>query len=99
MATPTFSAFKQFNKKNPAFPIGGINHKRFHRKTNGAEELGVFVAAGGRVYVHEERWFLYLELESTGELDAVVNLIRDTKRKGGYLSPENAVAQVRGVAA
>jgi len=99
MATPTLSTIKLFSNKEPAFPPGCINHKRFHRKTNGAEELGVFVAAGGRVYVHEERWFLYLELESTGELDAVVNLIRDAKRKGKHLSPEDAVTQIRGVAA
>jgi len=47
MAIPILLTVKQFNQKHPAFPIGGINHKRFNRKTNGAEELGVFVEAGG----------------------------------------------------
>jgi len=99
MVIPTISTFHQFSEKYPAFPEGGTRHQRFNEETNGAKELGVFVTSGARVYIHEERYFLRLELESTGELDAVVNLIREVKRKGKYLSPEDAVAQVRRIAA
>jgi hypothetical protein len=31
LAAPTISTIKQFRKKYDAFPVGGINHKRFHR--------------------------------------------------------------------
>jgi len=85
--------------KNPAFTESGERWKIFHAETNGMEALGVVVHIGSRVYLDQARYPLWIELQNTGELDAVVKLIRERKRKGKYLSPEDAVAQVRGIAA
>jgi hypothetical protein len=51
------------------------------------------------VLIHEERYFLAIELKNTGEFDSVFELMREAKKQGKYLPPEDAVAQVRGVAA
>ena len=60
------------------------------------KDFGVFVNVGRRVFIHEERYFLAIELKNTGEFDAVIELIQEAKKKGKYLPPEDAVAQIRG---
>jgi hypothetical protein len=98
MSIPTLSTFKQFTKKYPAFCESGIRYQRFNEPTNGLKEFGVFVNDGSRVLINDERYFLAIELKNTGEFDAVIKLIRQAKEQGNYLSPEDAVLQVRGVA-
>lgn len=47
--------FKQFAQKHPAFPVGGLRHKKFHEKTNGFQNA--FVNVGRRVLIDEEKFF------------------------------------------
>ena len=96
MAIKILDSFKQFCEKYPSFNLGGIRFQRFNEDTNGAKELGVFVSIGSRVYVNPPRYFLWAELQTTGELRDVVKLIQTLKKSGKYLSPEDAVAQIRG---
>ena len=96
MATTTFLTFNQFPEKHCAFRLGGLRHQKFNEKTNGLKEIGAFVNVGRSVLIHEERYFLAIELKNTGEFDSVVNLIREAKKQGKYLSPEDAVALTRG---
>lgn len=96
MKIPSLLTVKQFNQKHPAFPEGGIRHQKFNEEKNGLKEIGVFVSVGRRVLVHEYRYFLTIELKNTGEFDSVIKLIREATKKGEYLSPEDAVAQIRG---
>jgi hypothetical protein len=85
----------QFCIKYPAFTESGERWKIFNAESNGMSDLGVIVRIGRRVYYDENRYFLWIELQNTDELDAVVKLIRDAKSQGKYLSPEDAVAQRR----
>ena len=96
MKIPSLSTVKQFNQKYPAFPEGGIRHQKFNEETNGLKEIGAFVNVGRRVLINEHRYFLAIELKNTGEFDSVIKLIREATKKGGYLSPEDAVVQIRG---
>ena len=96
MAIRTLSTVKHFSQKYPAFPEGGVRHRRFNKETNGLGDFGVFVNNGRRVLIDDERYFLAIELKNTGEFDAVMKLIREAKEKGKYLPPEDAVAQIRG---
>jgi hypothetical protein len=84
--------------ENKAFTPAGERWKIFNADTNGMNELMVIVRINNRVYFDESRYPLWVELQNTGELDAVVKLIRQAKEQGNYLSPEDAVLQVRGVA-
>ena len=65
--------------------VGGMRFQRFNEDTNGAKELGVFVSIGSRVYVNPPRYFLWAELQTTGELRDVVKLIQAAKKSGKYL--------------
>lgn len=95
MSIRNLLTMKQHCSKNSAFRIGGEQHKVFNRLKNGMEELCVVVHIGRHVYIDQDRYFLWVELQNTGELEAVVKLIREAKAQGRYLSPEDAVAQVR----
>lgn len=96
MEIPSLSTFKQFDKKYDAFTEGGMRYEKFNEKTNGLKEIGAFVNVGRRVLINEHRYFLAIELKNTGEFDPVIKLIREASKKGKYLSPEDAVAQIRG---
>lgn len=87
------------NEYYKAFTESGERWKIFHAEQNGMEDLEVVVRIGRRVYIDEARYPLWIELQNTGELDAVVRLIRNAKRNGGRISPEDAVTQIRGIAA
>lgn len=91
-----YFTFNDFNDTHPETRPGGLRDQAFNENGNGAKELQVFPKNGRRRYIDEERYYLRIELLNTGELDAVVELIREAKRKGKYLSPEDAVALVRG---
>ena len=87
---------KQYLAKHPECTYGGLQHQKFNQDKNGAKELGVFKKCGRTVLVDEERRSLWIDLQTTGELDAVVKLIHKAKEQGKYISPEDAVAQIRG---
>lgn len=102
MARPSLSNLRTVSQhcdENPAFTESGERWKIFNAETNGMEDLGVVVHIGSRVYLDQARYPLWIELVNTGELDAVVKLIRKAKEQGKYISPEDAVTQIRGVAA
>lgn len=60
MSIPTLLTVKQFSQKHPAFPVGGLRHQIFHETDNGLQAGGVIVRNGGRVLIHEERFFNWL---------------------------------------
>ena len=99
MAVRKLNTFNQFPKDHRETNEGGLRWQAFNEDENGAKELQVFPKNGRRRYIDEDRYYLRIELENTGELNAVVKLIRETKARGGYLGPEDAVAQIRGSAA
>ena len=88
--------FNGFIATHPETRMGGARDQAFYENENGSKELQIFPKKGRRRYVDEERYYLGIELENTGEHAAVVKLIQEAKRKGKYLSPEDAVAQIRG---
>ncbi len=96
MSVPTLLDVNQLTKKHTAFKLGGVRYEIFHGKQNGLEEVGAVVRKGRRVLIDEARYFTWIELRSTGELDAVRKLLREAKAGGSYLTPEEAVARVRG---
>jgi len=96
MNIPTLSAFNRFSQKYEPFPEATLRDQRFYEEKNQLKEFGAFVEAGRRVLVHEERYFLALELKNTGEFDSVIELMRQARKQGRYLSPEDALAQIRG---
>ena len=57
----TYQTIKQFCQRNPAFTDGGIRHNIFFEKTNGLKESGAIVRNGGRILIHEERFFVWKE--------------------------------------
>jgi len=99
MAIPTLFTFNGFHETHSETRKGGLRDQAFYEDENGSKELQVFPKKGRRRYVDEDRYYLHIELENTGELKAVVELIKEAKKKGKYLSPEDAVAQIRGSAA
>jgi len=66
MPAPTLLSVKNFNRKHPSFPIGGLRHKIFHADDNGMKSEGVIVRDGYRVLLHEERFFNWLLKRSGG---------------------------------
>ncbi len=60
----TYQTIKQFCERNPAFTAGGIRHNIFYEETNGLKELGAIVRNGGRILIHEERFFAWIEKRS-----------------------------------
>ena len=85
-----------FCEKNPAFTNGGLRWQIFNEETNGLKSIKAIVRIGRNVYINPERYFLWVELQNTGELDTVVTLILEMKASGKYLPPEDAVVQIRG---
>ncbi len=55
---------KQFSKKYPAFPEGGIRHRIFHAESNGLAKSGTIIRNGRRILINEERWFAWLESQN-----------------------------------
>jgi hypothetical protein len=99
MSTRKLFTFIDFNDTHSETRMGGLRDQAFYENENGAKELQVFPKNGRRRYVDEDRYYLRIELENTGELDSVVKMVREAKAKGQYLAPEDAVAQIRGGAA
>ena len=60
----TYQTIKQFCERNPAFTQGGIRHNIFFEETNGLKESGAIVRNGGRILIHEERFFAWIETRS-----------------------------------
>jgi len=88
-----------FCEKNPSFTNGGLRWQIFNEDTNGLKDIGAVVRIGRSVYFNPPRYFLWVELQNTGELDAVIKQIRESKARGKYLIPEDAVTQIRSNAA
>ena len=57
----TYQTIKQFCQRNPAFTEGGVRHNIFFEDTNGLKESGAIVRNGGRILIHEERFFVWIE--------------------------------------
>ena len=98
MASRSLDTFNHFHQTHLETTLGGLRYDAFNEDQNGAKEVQVFPKKGRRRYVDEDRYYLWLELRNTGELDAVICLIRQAKANGGYVSPADAVAKVRGCA-
>ncbi len=65
----TYQTIKQFCQRNPAFTEGGIRHNIFFEGTNGLKESGAIVRNGGRILIHEDKFFAWIEKRSgKGEL-------------------------------
>ncbi len=64
MTTPILSTVKQFSDKHPAFPIGGLRHRLFHKETNGLKDSGAILQNGRRIIINEEKFFTWLEAQS-----------------------------------
>jgi hypothetical protein len=62
--TPTFLTVKQFAKKYPAFPEGGLRHMIFHEKANGLKKSGAIIRNGRRILIKEERFFVWVESQN-----------------------------------
>jgi hypothetical protein len=54
---PTLLTVKQFARKHPAFPEGGLRHRIFNARTNGLQESGAIVRNLSRVLIDEEKFF------------------------------------------
>ena len=96
----------QFSKKYPAIPEGGLRHQIFHSGSaqissnsqipgNGLQEVGAIMRIGRRVYLVPQRYFLWVELLNSGELSGVIKLMHEKKGEGVYLTPEDAVKEIR----
>ena len=57
----TYQTVKQFCIRNPAFTEGGVRHNIFFEDTNGLKDSGAIVRNGGRILIHEERFFAWME--------------------------------------
>ena len=62
----TYQTIKQFCQRNPAFTAGGIRHNIFYEETNGLKESGAIVRNGGRILIHEIKFFAWIETRSLG---------------------------------
>ena len=60
----TYQTIKQFCERNPAFTQGGIRHNIFFEETNGLKESGAIVRNGGRILIHEIKFFAWIETRS-----------------------------------
>ncbi len=57
MAIPAFHTVKQFSKKHPAFPEGGMRWRIFHADKNGLTNSGALIRNGRRILIDEEKFF------------------------------------------
>ena len=60
----TYQTIKQFCERNPAFTEGGVRHNIFYEETNGLKESGAIVRNGGRILIHEIKFFAWIETRS-----------------------------------
>lgn len=96
MSINSLKTLEQFTSdEGQAFTVPALRWLIFNEDANGARELLVFPKIGRRRYVNPDRFFLFVELQNTGELGPVVSLIKQAKKQGGYLDPEQALARVR----
>ena len=61
---PTLLTVKQFARKHPAFPEGGLSHRIFHAQQNGLAASGAVLRNGARVLIDEERFFAWVRGEA-----------------------------------
>ena len=59
-----YQTVKQFCIRNPAFTAGGIRHNIFQEDSNGLKESKAIIRNGGRILIHEERFFAWIEKRS-----------------------------------
>ena len=60
----TYQTIKQFCERNPAFTEGGVRHNIFQEDSNGLKESKAIIRNGGRILIHEERFFAWIEKRS-----------------------------------
>lgn len=61
MTDTPYYTINQFNKKHPAFAMGGLRDKIFKSDINGLDEFKAIVRIGKRVLIHEERFFKWID--------------------------------------
>jgi hypothetical protein len=59
-----YSTIKCFCKRHPQYTVRAIRHSIFFEDTNGLKESGAIVRNGGRILIHEERFFAWIEKRS-----------------------------------
>jgi len=56
-----YSTIKCFCKRHRQYTVRAIRHNIFFEDTNGLKESGAIVRNGGRILIHEERFFVWME--------------------------------------
>ena len=56
-----YSTIKCFCKRHRQYTVRAIRHNIFFEDTNGLKESGGIVRNGGRILIHEERFFAWME--------------------------------------
>lgn len=55
---------QQFNKRHPAFTIGGLRALIFNETTNGLAKSGAIVRIGRKVLIDESNFFAWVESQN-----------------------------------
>lgn len=64
MAERNVSTVRQFSKKYPAFPQGGLRWMIFNENSNGMAGAGVVIRAGRKVLIDEDKFFAWLDRQN-----------------------------------
>ena len=56
---PNLMTLRQFAKKHPAFPVGGVRH-RLERQRESMESAGAILKIGNKLLIHEEKFFEWI---------------------------------------
>lgn len=59
-----FLTIKLFCDRHPAFRPGGLRHIIFHEKINGLATSGAIIRLGGKVLIHESKFFDWVESQN-----------------------------------
>jgi hypothetical protein len=57
---------KQFCATHKAFTIGGVRSLIFNEFNNGINTAGAVLRIGGKVLIHQERFFMWVDLQNGG---------------------------------
>lgn len=61
---PTLSTVNQFNKKQPAFTLGGLRSLIFNETSNGLKASGAIIRIGRKVLIDEEKFFGWVQAQN-----------------------------------
>lgn len=63
---PDLLTVNQFCDVHKAFNPGGIRWQIFNEKTNGLSKSGAIIRVGRSVYINQEKYFAWIEMQQTG---------------------------------